>query len=191
LALDPAASDFFENVQYVFKKSDNSRRTPAEMVAYWEDWVRQFPIVSIEDGLAENDEVGWKLITERLGDRIQLVGDDSLVTNPKLIKKAIAENVANAVLIKLNQIGSLTETFEAVKMSQRARYATVISHRSGETSDDFIADFAVATNAGQIKTGAPCRGERVAKYNQLMRIEQELGASAVYAGRDAIRTLAK
>jgi enolase len=187
LALDPAASEFFENGAYVFKKSDKSRRTPAEMVAYWEDWVRQFPIASIEDGLAENDEVGWKLITERMGGRIQLVGDDSLVTNPALIRKAIADGVANAVLIKLNQIGSLTETFEAVKLAQGASYGAVISHRSGETSDDFIADFAVATGAGQIKTGAPCRGERVAKYNQLMRIEEELGSTALYAGRAPFR----
>jgi enolase len=183
LALDPAASEFFENGQYVFKKSDGSKRTPVEMVAFWEDWVRQYPILSIEDGVAENDDAGWKLITEKLGSRIQLVGDDNLVTNPKLIRKAIEQGVANAVLIKLNQIGTLTETFAAIKDARIAAYGTVISHRSGETSDDFIADFAVATGAGQIKTGAPCRGERVAKYNQLMRIEEELGGGARYAGR--------
>ena len=183
LALDPAASEFFEDGRYVFKKSDGSKRTPAEMVAYWEDWVRQYPILSIEDGVAENDEEGWKLITEKLGARIQLVGDDNLVTNPRLIREAVDNGVANAVLIKLNQIGTVTETFAAIKEARRAAYGTVISHRSGETSDDFIADLAVATGAGQIKTGAPCRGERVAKYNQLMRIEEELGASAMYAGR--------
>ena len=187
LALDPAASEFFEDGHYVFKKSDNTKRTPAEMVAYWEDWVRQYPIVSIEDGVAENDDVGWRVMTENLGKRIQLVGDDNLVTNPKLITKAIADGVTNAVLIKLNQIGTLTETFSAIKLAQRAAYGTVISHRSGETSDDFIADLAVATGAGQIKTGAPCRGERVAKYNQLMRIEEELGSSARYAGRAPFR----
>jgi enolase len=187
LALDPAASEFFEDGKYVFRKSDGSTRTPAEMVAYWEDWVRQYPIASIEDGLAENDDVGWKLITEKLGGRIQLVGDDSLVTNPTLIRKAIATGVANAVLIKLNQIGTLTETFTAIKLAQRAAYGTVISHRSGETSDDFIADLAVASGAGQIKTGAPGRGERVAKYNQLLRIEEELGSAAQYAGRTPFR----
>lgn len=187
LALDPAASEFFDGSNYVFKKSDGSKRTPAQMVEFWEDWVRQYPILSIEDGLAENDEVGWKIITEKLGQRIQLVGDDNLVTNPVLIRKAIAEGVANAVLIKLNQIGTLTETFTAIKESKNARYGTVISHRSGETSDDFIADLAVATAAGQIKTGAPCRGERVAKYNQLIRIEEELGEAALYAGRAPFR----
>jgi len=182
LALDPAASEFFVDGAYVFRKSDGSRRTPAEMVSYWEDWVRQYPIASIEDGVAENDEEGWRLITERLGSRIQLVGDDNLVTNPELIRKAIRDGIANAVLIKLNQIGTLTETLAAIKESHAASYGTVISHRSGETSDDFIADLAVATGAGQIKTGAPCRGERVAKYNQLARIEEELGARARYAG---------
>ncbi|HTQ08302.1 MAG TPA: phosphopyruvate hydratase [Polyangiaceae bacterium] len=183
LALDPAASEFFDEGRYVFKKSDGSQRSPAEMVAFWEEWVEKYPIWSIEDGLAENDDEGWELITEKLGHRLQLVGDDSLVTNPKLIKKAIQEGVANAVLIKLNQIGTLTETFAAIKVAKNAGYGTVISHRSGETSDDFIADLAVATGAGQIKTGAPCRGERVAKYNQLLRIEEELGSSATYAGR--------
>ena len=178
-----ACGEFFEDGHYVFKKSDGKKRTPAEMVAYWEDWARQYPILSIEDGVAETDEKGWRLITEKLGSRIQLVGDDSLVTNPKLIRKAIEDGVANAVLIKLNQIGTLTETFAAIKEARSAAYGTIISHRSGETSDDFIADLAVATGAGQIKTGAPCRGERVAKYNQLMRIEEELGSSAMYPGR--------
>jgi enolase len=183
LALDPAASEFFDDGRYVFRKSDGAKRTPSEMVAFWEEWVKKYPILSIEDGVAENDDEGWRLITERLGASIQLVGDDNLVTNPKIIRQAIADRVANAVLIKLNQIGTLTETFEGIKEAQRAGYGTVISHRSGETSDDFIADLAVATGAAQIKTGAPCRGERVAKYNQLMRIEEELGGAAEYAGR--------
>lgn len=187
IALDPAASEFFEDGAYVFKKSDKSRRTPAEMVAFWEDWVRQYPIASIEDGVAENDDAGWKLITERLGSKIQLVGDDNFVTNPSIIRAAIANGVANAALIKLNQIGTLTETLAAIAEAKKAGYGTVISHRSGETSDDFIADLAVATSAGQIKTGAPCRGERLAKYNQLLRIEEELGASARYAGRAPFR----
>lgn len=187
IALDPAASEFFEDGAYVFKKSDKSRRTPAEMVAFWEDWVRQYPIASIEDGVAENDDAGWKLITEQLGSKIQLVGDDNFVTNPAIIRAAIADGVANAALIKLNQIGTLTETLAAIAEARKAGYGTVISHRSGETSDDFIADLAVATSAGQTKTGAPCRGERLAKYNQLLRIEEELGASARYAGRAPFR----
>lgn len=184
LALDPAASEFFEDGHYHFAKSDQSRRSPAEMVAYWEDWIRQYPmIVSLEDGVGEDDTVGWRLLTERLGERIQLVGDDNFVTNPAIIREAIASGIANAALIKLNQIGTVTETLAAVAEAKRAGYGTVISHRSGETSDDFIADFAVATSAGQIKTGAPCRGERVAKYNQLLRIEEELGSMARFAGR--------
>jgi enolase len=187
LALDPAASEFFENGTYVFRKSDKSRRTPAEMVAFWEDWVRQYPIACIEDGVAEGDTEGWKLMTARLGARIQLVGDDNLVTNPLLIRRAVEEHVANAVLIKLNQIGTLTETFAAIAEARLGGYGTVISHRSGETADDFIADFAVATGAAQIKTGAPCRGERVAKYNQLARIEEELGRQAQYAGARPFR----
>ncbi|HVQ75645.1 MAG TPA: phosphopyruvate hydratase [Candidatus Binatia bacterium] len=183
LALDPAASEFFEEGAYVFRKSDGSRRTSAQMVEFYEDWVRQFPIWSIEDGLAEDDWDGWRILTERLGQRIQLVGDDIFVTNPAIIRRAIERKVANASLIKLNQIGTLTETLEAIAVSRAAGYGTVISHRSGETSDDFIADLAVATAAGQIKTGAPARGERVAKYNQLLRIEEELGTAAPYAGR--------
>jgi hypothetical protein len=172
---------------YVFRKSDKSRRIPAEMVAFWEDWVRQYPIASIEDGVAEGDTEGWTLMTARLGGRIQLVGDDNLVTNPALIRRAVEERAANAVLIKLNQIGTLTETFAAIAEARAGGYGTVISHRSGETGDDFIADFAVATGAGQIKTGAPCRGERVAKYNQLARIEEELGRQARYAGARPFR----
>lgn len=182
IALDPAASEFFEDGHYVFAKSDKRKLTPEQMVAYWEDWVRQFPIWSIEDGLAEEDWGGWKFMTDRLGSAIQLVGDDIFVTNPAIITRAIEQGVANAVLIKLNQIGSLSETLDAMKIARTAGYGLVVSHRSGETPDDFIADLVVATGAGQIKTGAPCRGERVAKYNQLLRIEEELGTAARYAG---------
>jgi enolase len=182
IALDPATSEIYEDGAYVFKKSDGSRKSSEQMVAFWEDWVRQFPVWGIEDGLAEDDWKGWKLLTERIGKTTQLVGDDLFVTNPAIIRRAIAEKVGNASLIKLNQIGTLSETLEAIKLSQDAKYGAVISHRSGETPDDFIADLAVATGAGQIKTGAPCRGERVAKYNQLVRIEEELGAAAKYAG---------
>jgi enolase len=182
IALDPAASEFYEDGAYVFRKSDGSRNTAEQMVAFWENWVRQFPIWGIEDGLAEDDWAGWKLMTERLGKKIQLVGDDIFVTNPAIIRRAISEKVGNAALIKLNQIGTLTETLEAIALSREARYGIVVSHRSGETPDDFIADLTVATRAGQLKTGAPCRGERVAKYNQLLRIEEELGAQARYAG---------
>jgi enolase len=185
LALDPAASEFFEVGSYVFRKSDGRRKSTAEMIDLYEDWARQFPILSIEDGLAEDDWDGWRVQTSRLGERLQLVGDDIFVTNPTIIRRAIEQKVGNASLIKLNQIGTLTETREAIRMSHAAGYGTVISHRSGETSDDFIADLAVATAAGQIKTGAPCRGERVAKYNQLARIEEELGAEARFAGMDA------
>lgn len=183
LALDPAASELFANGVYHFAKSDHSKRSPAEMVAFWEDWVRQYPIASIEDGVAEDDAEGWPLITERLGARIQLIGDDNFVTDPAVIRDAIAAGIANAALIKLNQIGTVTETLEAITTAKRAGYGSVISHRSGETMDDFIADLAVAAGAGQIKSGAPCRGERVAKYNQLLRIEEELGSSARFAGR--------
>ena len=182
LALDPAASEFYEDGAYLFRKSDRSRHSSAEMVAFWEDWVRQFPIWGIEDGLAEDDWKGWQLLTEQLGKKIQLVGDDIFVTNPAIIRRAVAEKVGNAALIKLNQIGTLTETLEAIEISRAAHYGIVVSHRSGETPDDFIADLTVATRAGQLKTGAPCRGERVAKYNQLLRIEEELGTKARYAG---------
>jgi enolase len=182
IALDPAASEFYEDGAYLFRKSDGSRHSSVEMVAFWEDWVRQFPIWGIEDGLAEDDWKGWQLMTERMGNRIQLVGDDIFVTNPAIIRRAVAEKVGNAVLIKLNQIGTLTETLEAIAIARAAHYGIVVSHRSGETPDDFIADLTVATRAGQLKTGAPCRGERVAKYNQLLRIEEELGSKAKYAG---------
>ena len=182
IALDPAASEFFEDGAYVFAKSDKSKKSSEEMVAFWTDWVRQYPIWSVEDGLAEQDWDGWRLLTDKLGGKIKLVGDDIFVTNPAIVKQAIEKKVANSVLIKLNQIGSVTETLECMRMARGAGYGTVVSHRSGETADDFIADFTVATSAGQLKTGAPCRGERVAKYNQLLRIEEELGSQARYAG---------
>jgi len=187
IALDPAASEFWEDGGYVLRRSAGGRRTAEEMTAQWEDWIRSFPVWSLEDGLGESDWAGWRQLTARLGASVQLVGDDLLVTNPALIHAAIQERVANAVLIKLNQIGTLTETLQAIDLAHGAGYGTVISHRSGETGDDFIADLAVATGAGQIKTGAPCRGERVAKYNQLLRIERELGQDAHFAGRAAFR----
>ena len=180
LALDPAASSFFTKGNYVFSKSDKSSRGGDEMVDFYADWVSRFPIVSIEDGLAENDWKTWTAMTARLGDRLQIVGDDLFVTNTERIARGIKEEAANAVLIKLNQIGTLTETLEAVSMAHRAGWNTVISHRSGETEDPFIADLAVATGSGQIKTGSVCRSERVCKYNQLLRIEEELGAVAQF-----------
>ena len=183
LALDPASSEFFENGKYVFKKSDKSARTPEQMVEFYADWVRQYPIVSIEDGMAEDDWRGWRLITERLGSKIQLVGDDNFVTNPQLLQKGIDGGIANSILIKLNQIGTLTETLETIALARRHGYSTVISHRSGETEDSFIADLAVATGAGQIKTGSASRSDRLAKYNRLLRIEGELGAEAQFSGR--------
>ena len=182
IALDPAASEFYEDGSYVFSKSDKSKKSSQQMVAFWADWVRQYPIWSLEDGLAEQDWDGWRLLTETLGGTIKLVGDDIFVTNPAIMKQAIEKKVANSVLIKLNQIGSVTETLDCMRIARGAGYGTVVSHRSGETADDFIADFTVATSAGQLKTGAPCRGERVAKYNQLIRIEEELGPQARYAG---------
>lgn len=188
IALDPAASEFYDSAakKYVFKKSDKSARTSEQMVDFWKNWVRQYPIVSIEDGLAEDDWDGWKLLTKELGGKLQLVGDDIFVTNPKIFARGISETIANAILIKLNQIGSVTETIEAVQMARKAKYAAVISHRSGETEDAFIADFAVATGAGQIKTGSASRTDRIAKYNQLLRIEEELGAAARFPGRSAL-----
>jgi enolase len=185
LALDPAASEFYDQDRYVFAKSDKSRKTSEEMVRLYEEWVRQYPIVSIEDGVAENDDAGWKHITQALGNRVQLVGDDVFVTNPRIFADGIAHGVANSILIKLNQIGTLTETLDTIAMARKAGYTTVISHRSGETEDTTIADLAVATNAGQIKTGSLSRTDRVAKYNQLLRIERELGARAVYPGASA------
>jgi len=180
MALDPASSEFFQGGKYVFKKSDGSKRSPGEMIDFYADWAERFPIFSIEDGLAENDWKSWKTLTEKLGGRVQLVGDDLFVTNTKRIARGIQEGSANAVLIKLNQIGTVTETMEAIQMTQRAGWNAVVSHRSGETEDTFIADLAVATGAGQIKTGSLCRSERVAKYNQLLRIEEELGKAAEF-----------
>jgi enolase len=185
LALDVASSEFFSDGKYVFKKSDGRQRGREEMVRLYEDWVRQYPIISIEDAFAEDDWEGWQMMTQALGKKVQLVGDDLFVTNKNRLKRGIDSGVANSILIKVNQIGSLTETLETMKLAKEAGYTTVMSHRSGETEDVTIADLAVATNAGQIKTGAPCRGERTAKYNQLLRIEEELGSRAVYAGKKA------
>ena len=185
LALDPASSEFYSGRRYIFKKSDGSKRTSAQMVSFWEDWTKRYPIVSIEDGLAEDDWKGWAELTARLGDRVQLVGDDLFVTNTERLKRGIDGNVGNSILVKVNQIGTLTETLEAIEMAKRAGYTVVISHRSGETEDTTISDIAVGTNAGQIKTGSASRSDRIAKYNQLLRIEEELGEAAVYPGRDA------
>ncbi len=189
LALDCAASEFYDKAKskYVFKKSDGSERTADEMVGYWAEWVRQYPIVSIEDGMAEDDWDGWKTLTEALGATTQLVGDDLFVTNTERLGDGIRKGIANSILIKVNQIGTLTETLDAMAMAAKAGYTSIVSHRSGETEDAFIADLAVATNAGQIKTGSASRTDRMAKYNQLLRIEEELGKSARYAGREAFR----
>ena len=182
LALDAAASEFYEGGRYRF---EGQERSPEELVEVYEGWVERYPIVSLEDGLAEEDWAGWKLLTERLGGRIQLVGDDLFVTNPARLERGIQEGVANAILIKPNQIGTLSETLETIRLAHRAGYRAVISHRSGETEDPFIADLAVAVNAGQIKTGSASRSERIAKYNQLLRIEEALGEGAVFLGRNA------
>ena len=188
IALDPASSEFYSNGKYVFKKSDKSERTSEQMVDFWANWARQYPaLISIEDGMAEDDWTGWKLMTEALGKRLQLVGDDLFVTNSVRLKRGIDEGIANSILIKVNQIGTLTETLDAMQMAARAGYTCVVSHRSGETEDPFIADLAVATGAGQIKTGSASRTDRIAKYNQLLRIEEKLGDSAQFAGRKAFR----
>lgn len=187
LALDPAASEFYDGQSYVFKKSDGRKISSEQMVAFWKDWVDKYPIVSIEDGMAENDWDGWKALTEAVGARIQLVGDDLFVTNTKFLQKGIDLGVANSILIKVNQIGTLSETIECIRMAQDAGMTAVVSHRSGETEDSFIADLAVGTTAGQIKTGSASRSDRIAKYNQLLRIEEELGSAASYPGRDAFR----
>ncbi len=187
LALDVASSEFYENGLYRFKKSDGRTRGTDEMVRLYEEWVRQYPIISIEDPFAEDDWGGWRMMTQALGKKIQLVGDDIFVTNQNRLQRGIESGVANSILIKVNQIGTLTETLETMALAKRSGYTTVMSHRSGETEDVTIADLAVATNAGQIKTGAPCRGERTAKYNQLLRIEEELGRRADYAGKKAFR----
>lgn len=182
IALDPAASEFYDNGNYVMKKSDGSRKTPAEMVKLYSEWVKKYPIVSLEDGMGEEDRDGWKAITKALGKKLQLVGDDNFVTNPKIFAEGIRDGIANAILIKLNQIGTVSETLKTVAMAQKANYGVVISHRSGETEDAFIADFAVGTGAGQIKTGSLCRSERIAKYNRLLAIERELGKKARFGG---------
>jgi enolase len=189
ICLDPAASEFYdaEKGKYIFKKSDKSEHTSEQMAEFWAGWVRQYPIVSVEDGMAEDDWAGWKIVTDKLGKQIQLVGDDVFVTNTERLSRGIQEGVANSILIKLNQIGSVTETLDTMRMASEAGYTCVISHRSGETEDAFIADLAVATNAGQIKTGSASRTDRIAKYNQLLRIEEELGTAAKFAGRKAFR----
>jgi enolase len=188
IALDPASSEFYDKAsgKYVFKKSDKSARTSEQMTAFWADWLRQFPIVSIEDGLAEDDWAGWKHMTAELGGKVQLVGDDLFVTNTVRLQRGISEKIGNAILIKLNQIGTVTETIEAIEMARKAGYASIVSHRSGETEDTFIADLVVAMGTGQIKTGSASRTDRVAKYNQLLRIEEELGAAAKFPGRAAL-----
>ena len=188
ICLDPAASEFYQDGKYVFKKSDKSQRTSQQMVEYWSEWVKKYPaIVSIEDGMSEEDWDGWALLTKALGDKIQLVGDDIFVTNPEIFQRGISRGIANSILIKLNQIGSVTETVECMSIASRAGYTAVVSHRSGETEDAFIADFTVAMGAGMIKTGSASRTDRIAKYNQLLRIEEELGSSAKFPGRKAYR----
>ena len=182
IALDPAASEFYEDGSYVMKKSDGSRKTAAQMVNVWSDWAKRYPIVSLEDGMGEEDRDGWLALTKALGKKLQLVGDDVFVTNPKIFAEGIRDGVANAILVKLNQIGTVSETLETVAMAQQAGYGVVISHRSGETEDAFIADLAVGTGAGQIKTGSACRSERIAKYNRLLVVEQELRKKAQYGG---------
>jgi enolase len=190
IALDPAASEFWAGGgRYSFKKSGEADRTSDQMIRMYDDWIRQYPIVSIEDGLAEEDWSGWTTLTQALGSRVQLVGDDVFVTNREILKKGIAEGVANALLVKLNQIGTVTETLDAMRMAADARYATIVSHRSGETEDTTIADLAVGTAAGQIKTGSASRTDRVCKYNQLLRIEEELGASARFAGAGVLAAM--
>jgi len=182
--LDPAASEFYEDGTYVFRKSDQSRKSSSEMVSLWADWLKRYPeIYSLEDGLAEEDWDGWEKLTQQLGGEVQLVGDDIYVTNPDIFSKGIRRGIANSILIKLNQIGTITETLRCMEMARSNGYTTVISHRSGETDDTTIADFAVATGAGQIKTGSVCRGERIAKYNRILEIEHELGRAATYSGR--------
>jgi len=187
LALDPASSEMFQDGKYVFFKSDKSKKTSEEMVKLYADWVRQYPIISIEDGLAQDDWEGWKALTEALGDKVQLVGDDLFVTNTERLQRGIDEGIANSILIKLNQIGTVTETIRAIELARRHGYTSVVSHRSGETEDAFISDFVVGLGTGQIKTGSASRSDRVAKYNQLLRIEEELGDAAEFLGRAAVK----
>jgi enolase len=186
LGLDVAASELYEDSYYIFKKSNEGQLGKEDLIGLYEDWVRQYPIVSLEDPLSEDDWDGWRLLTDALGRKVQLVGDDIFVTNYARLQQGIQRGIANSILIKVNQIGTLSETLETIRLAKKSGYTTVISHRSGETEDTTIADLAVATDAGQIKAGAPCRGERTAKYNQLVRIEEELGRRAVYAGRKAL-----
>jgi enolase 1/2/3 len=186
IALDPAASEFFQDGKYVFKKSDKSAKTSDEMVAFWAKWVKDYPIVSLEDGLAENDWDGWGKLTKELGGKIQLVGDDLFVTNVEFLQEGIDKGVANSILVKVNQIGTVSETLDAIDLARRNGYTSVISHRSGETEDTFIADLAVATGAGQIKTGSASRTDRIAKYNQLLRIEEELAGTSRFLGLEAL-----
>jgi enolase len=189
--LDPAASEFYENGAYVFHKSSGERKSSDEMIALWAEWIKKYPaILSLEDGLAEDDWTGWQKLTAQLGKKVQLVGDDIFVTNTSIFSEGIAKNIANSILIKLNQIGTLTETIACIDLAKIHGYTSVVSHRSGETDDSTIADLTVATGVGQIKTGSVCRGERVAKYNRLIEIEQELGSRAVYAGRSAYQRTA-
>lgn len=189
LALDPAASEFFDGTNYVFKKSDKRQLSSSEMAAYWAKWCNDYPIISIEDGMAENDWEGWKTLTDAVGPRVQLVGDDLFVTNVEFLQKGIDLEVANSILVKVNQIGTLTETLDTIELARTHRRTCIISHRSGETEDSFIADLAVATNAGQIKTGSLSRSDRIAKYNQLLRIEEDLMSAARYPGRAAFYNL--
>jgi len=191
LALDVASSELFKDGVYTLENEKDSKKTSAQLIDFYENLVNKYPIISIEDGMAENDWDGWKLMTDRLGKRIQIVGDDLFVTNPKILKEGIQKGIANSILIKLNQIGSLTETLDAIEMAKRAGYTCVISHRSGETEDTTLADLAVAVNAGQIKTGSLCRTDRVAKYNQLLRIEDELDATAIFRGKDVFYSIRK
>jgi enolase len=187
LALDPASSEMYQDGKYVFFKSDKSKKSSEEMVKLYEDWVRQYPIISIEDGLAQDDWEGWKALTDALGDKVQLVGDDLFVTNTERLQRGIEEGTANSILIKLNQIGTVTETIRAIELARRHGYTSVVSHRSGETEDTFISDFVVGMGTGQIKTGSASRSDRVAKYNQLLRIEEELGDAAEFLGRAAVK----
>jgi len=186
IALDPAASEFFKDGKYIFKKSDKSEKTPEQMAHYWADWVNKYPIVSLEDGLAEDDWQGWKILTDLVGKKIQLVGDDLFVTNTKRLQQGIDQGIANSILIKVNQIGTVSETLDAIDLARRNGYTSIISHRSGESEDTFIADLAVATGAGQIKTGSASRTDRIAKYNQLLRIEEQLADSARFLGLKAL-----
>jgi len=186
IALDPAASEFYQDGKYVFKKSDKSAKSSEDMVRYWAKWVNDYPIVSLEDGLAEDDWDGWALLTKELGGQIQLVGDDLFVTNVERLQEGIDKHVANSILIKVNQIGTVSETLDAIDLARRNGYTSVISHRSGESEDTFIADLAVATGAGQIKTGSASRTDRIAKYNQLLRIEEELGGAGRFLGVKAL-----